>query len=219
MARGRPALVSDYAQFAELPGEVALRLAAGEGEREALAAALRGLLVDRPRLRVMGEAAREYARREHDPAAAARAVIAACEELGALAPPAHGARPQPLPTSLCWDRLPGEIEILGAEPPWRPGERRRLRARLRNTGRARWLAGERGPGGVVLEARLDSRRGDLLTGRPWAPLPRDVDPGGEVTVELEVRHPVGEARLRVEAHVLGGFGFSALGGPAWESAI
>jgi glycosyltransferase involved in cell wall biosynthesis len=219
MAHGRPALVSDYAQFAELPAEVALKVPVGEGEEEALAAALRGLLGDPRRLRAMGEAAREHARREHDPAAAARAVIAACEELAALEPPAGGERPQPLPTSLCWGRLPGELEILGAELPWRGGERRRLRACLRNTGEARWLAGERGPGGVVLEARLEGRRGDLLAGRPWSPLPRDVDPGDAVTFELDVRRPTGEARLRFEAHVLGGFGFSALGGPAWESAI
>lgn len=219
LAAGRPALVSAYAQFDELPAEVAARVPVGEGESAALAAALRDLLADPPRLLAMGALARDHVRREHDPRAAAAAVAEACVELRDRPPlPEHPPAPA-APTSLCWSRLPADLEVSGAETPWPEGERRRLRVRLVNRGRARWLAGERGPGGVVLEARLYSRRGDLLAARPWTPLPRDVEPGAEVTVELPVRRPVGPARLHVKAQVLGGFGFSALGGPLWESAI
>src|SRR6185436_10102012 len=103
-------------------------------------------------------------------------------------------------------------EIEGAAMPWPEGERRTLRLRVRNDGRTRWLAGTRGAGGVVFEVRLlrrDRAGGaaaaprDEMAGRPWPPLPADLAPGEEVTIELEVRRPLGGARLRIEPHVLG----------------
>ncbi|MFY9822913.1 MAG: glycosyltransferase, partial [Thermoanaerobaculia bacterium] len=54
LAAGRPAIVSDYAQFAELPGEIALRVPLGEEEPAALAALLRELLANPGRLAAMG---------------------------------------------------------------------------------------------------------------------------------------------------------------------
>src|SRR5204862_7305609 len=59
LAAGRPAIVSDYAQFGDLPETVALRVPLGDGEAEALAAKLRELLAHPERLRAMGAAARE----------------------------------------------------------------------------------------------------------------------------------------------------------------
>lgn len=228
LAVGRPAIVSDYAQFAELPAEIALKVPPGDGEAEALAEALRALLARPDRLRAMGEAAREHVRAYNDPAAAADAVVAACTEWRGLPPlddpgirgegPARAAEPPP-PTSLTWHEFPGDLAVAGAEPPWAPGERRELTIRLANRGFARWLGGERGPGGLALVVKLfDGGEGgeDLLSDRHWLPLPRDLDPGEEAVFRTEIRRPPGPARLRIEPHLFGGLGFSRLSGPWWE---
>jgi glycosyltransferase involved in cell wall biosynthesis len=222
LAAGRPAIVSDYAQFADLPGEIALRVPLGDDEPAALAALLRELLADPGRLRAMGRAAREHVRLQNDPARAARAVVDACEELAGLEPPGSepGGRPHlPPPSSLAWGRLPGEVEVEGADLPWAEGERRRLGIHVRNRGFARWLAGEKGPGGVAVVVKLFVDGEDLLAGRPWLALPRDLAPGEEVRLETEVRRPLGPAHLWIEPHLFGGLGLSKLGGPRWEKWI
>ncbi len=228
LAVGRPAIVSDYAQFAELPEEIALKVPPGDGEGAALAAALRALLGQPDRLRAMGEAARAHVQAHHSPAAAAAAVVAACLEWRDLAPPAELAsragRPEsgataPPPSSLTWHEFPGELVVSGADLPWAPGERRELSIRLSNRGFARWLGGERGPGGLALVIKLfDGGEGgeDLLADRHWLPLPRDLDPGEEALFTTQIRRPPGAARLRVEPHLFGGLGFSRLSGPWWE---
>jgi len=254
LAVGRPAIVSDYAQFAELPEEIALKVPPGEGEAAALAAALRELLGEPERLRAMGEAAREHVRTHNDPAAAADAIVAACTEWR-LAPPPEGsgsvcllapsgafgssqslrgkqshypaergeasirAAEPPPPTSLTWHEFPGDLSVAGADLPWAPGERRELTIRLANRGFARWLGGERGPGGLALVVKMfDGGEGgeDLLSDRHWLPLPRDLDPGEETVFRTEIRRPPGPARLRIEPHLFGGLGFSRLSGPWWE---
>ncbi|MEP7008820.1 MAG: glycosyltransferase [Acidobacteriota bacterium] len=228
LAVGRPAIVSDYAQFAELPEEIALKVPPGEGEAAALAAALRELLGRPERLRAMGEAAREHVRTHNDPAAAADAIVAACLEWRSSPPlggpgvrgdgEVQGAAP-PAPTSLTWHEFPGDLSVEGAELPWAPGERRELTIRLANKGFARWLGGERGPGGLALVIKLfDGGVGgeDLLSDRHWLPLPRDLDPGEETSFRTEIRRPPGPARLRIEPHLFGSLGFSRLSGPWWE---
>lgn len=221
LALGRPAIVSDYAQFADLPREVALRVPLGDEEPEALAALLRDLLAAPGRLREMGEAAREHVRLRHDPERSAEAVLAACEEWRDREPPEPLDAPLslPPPSSLTWGDLPGQLTVEGAEAPWAPGERRRLTLRLRNTGFARWLAGTRGAGGVALVVKLFVDGRDRLEGRPWLPLPRDLEPGEEMTFETEVRRPPGPAHLWIEPHLFGGLGLSKHGGPRWESWI
>jgi hypothetical protein len=224
LAVGRPAIVSDYAQFADLPLEVALRVPLGDAEPAALAASLCNLLAQPGRLRQMGEAAREHVRLRHDPAQSAEAVLTACEEWAGRAPvaAAFGTDTQtsaPSPSSLTWGDLPGTLQVLGADDPWSPGERRRLTLRLRNTGFARWLAGTRGPGGIAVVVKLFVDGEDWLTGRPWLPLPHDLGPGDEVTFETEVRRPPGPAHLWIEPHLFGGLGLSKHGGPRWESWI
>jgi glycosyltransferase involved in cell wall biosynthesis len=218
LAMGVPAIVSDYAQFADLPHEVALRVPLGDDEVDALAAMLRDLLARPERLRAMGEAARELVRGRHDPARSAEAVLEAAEEWRELPPPS-GSLDIPdtsPPSSLTWGRLDGTMDIEGAELPWPEGERRTLRIRLRNTGFAHWLAGEKGPGGIAVVVKLFADGEDLLEGRPWLALPRDLPPGEEVVFETEVRRPPGPSWLWIEPHLFGGLGLSKYGGPHWE---
>jgi hypothetical protein len=223
-ALGCPAVVSDFAQFADLPDAIALKVPPGDEEAAALPALLRRLLASPERLCAMGEAAREYVRREHDPARAADAVVEECFAFADLEPPGVRCERWPVgsPSSLGWGQLAGEIEVTGAEPPWPEGERRRLSIRLRNTGFARWLAGEKGAGGVAVVVKLfvdEELTDDLLADRPWLPLPRDLAPGEEHVFETAVRRPVGRAHLWVEPHLFGGLGLSRYGGPRWEGAV
>jgi len=264
MAAGRAAVVSDYAQFAELPDAVAIKVPlAPPGERGApaapsaaeapevaeLAARLASLLAEPDRLRAMGEAAREHVRRHHDPRRAAAAVADACAAWATARPPAAAGLPAGLapgvaatassgrPSSMTWGRLAGELEVRGAEPPWREGERRRLEVVLRNRGFARWLAGHGGPGGIAVVVKLIAEGRDLFADRPWLPLPRDLAPGEEARFALEVRRPPGppappwppgvtrlplvpgRIRLWIEPHLFGGLGLSQMGGPRWERDI
>ncbi|HSL82746.1 MAG TPA: glycosyltransferase family 4 protein, partial [Thermoanaerobaculia bacterium] len=104
LAVGRPAVVSDFAQFTELPEAVAVKAPLGEGEVAGLVRELAALLADPGRLAAMGAAAREHVRTCHDPAAAAGEVWAACREWAGAPPPdgrpgEHPAAPPP-PTSL-----------------------------------------------------------------------------------------------------------------------
>jgi glycosyltransferase involved in cell wall biosynthesis len=62
---GKPLVVSDVGWFAELPGDVALKVAVDEHETETLAAALELLARDGGVREAMGAAAGELARREH----------------------------------------------------------------------------------------------------------------------------------------------------------
>jgi glycosyltransferase involved in cell wall biosynthesis len=219
LALGVPAIVSDYAQFADLPREVALRVPLGEDEEEALAAMLRDLLARPERLRAMGAAARELIQTRHAPETSAAAVLDAAREWRDLPPPGGKADLPPdipAPSSLAWGRLDGSLEVEGAELPWPEGERRKLRIRLRNTGFARWLAGEKGAGGVAVVVKLFADGEDLLEGRPWLALKRDLLPGEETLFETDVRRPPGPAWLWIEPQLFGGLGLSKYGGPHWE---
>jgi glycosyltransferase involved in cell wall biosynthesis len=220
LAQGRPAVVSDYAQFRELPDDVALKVPLGGSEEAALAGAVGALLAAPDRLSAMSRAARDYVRHDHDPARAAAAVIEHCEAFAELEPPGDEAADQPPPSSLVWHRLEGDLEVEGAAPPWPEGERRRLRLRLRNTGFGSWLATRHDKlGGVWVELhwRRDLKQPDH--GTQWLPLQRDIGPGELTELEVEVRRPLGGRILIVEPHLLGVAGFNALGGPSWVSEI
>jgi glycosyltransferase involved in cell wall biosynthesis len=81
LALGKPLVVSDVGWFAELPGDVALKVPVGEDEATDLAAALR-LLAERPEARTaMGTAARALARAEHDLDRVAELHVAAFERI------------------------------------------------------------------------------------------------------------------------------------------
>ncbi len=225
LAVGKPAVVSEHAQMAELPDDVAVKVPLGDDEEAALARRLAVLLADRGRLRAMGESARRYVLERHDPARAASAMVEACRRF-AVAEPLGSVPAAPPPTSFVLSpsrgggeihsRVEGDLEVAGAETPWPEGERRRLRIRLVNRSHARWLAGENPDGGVAVEVRVldgDERpQSDV-----WLGLPLDLEPGDEHVFELALRRPLGRVRLEVEPHVFGHQGFAGLGGPTWEA--
>lgn len=215
LAAGRGAVVSDFAQFADLPEEVAVRVPLGDGEEAAaLAALLPPLFADRGRLAAMGEAARRHVATRHHPAAAAAAVAAACVELAHREPPGdRPAAPPPASTVAC-RRLGGEISVAGAEAPWPPGERRRLAITVTNRGDCRWLAARRGPGGVAFEVRVEGAGAETEPPRPWLPLPRDLAPGESAVLALHLRRPLEPARLRLAPVVLVGYEGSEVERPA-----
>jgi glycosyltransferase involved in cell wall biosynthesis len=77
---GKPLVVSDVGWFAELPDEMALKVAVDVHEADTLAAALELLAGDEAARAAMGKAAREYVTREHDLDRVAEAYAAALEE-------------------------------------------------------------------------------------------------------------------------------------------
>ncbi len=220
LGAGHPAVVSDYAQFAELPETAVLKIPVGDGEAEALAAALLEVLAQPERLRAMGAAARDYVAREHDPGKAAAAVAEACAEFADRSPPGEAPCVAEPMTSLTLPRLDGRIEVRGAEPSWRDGERRWLRVRLENRGAGRWLRYAAGVGGVAIRCQLlDAGGGRAGAAQPWHALPRDLGPGEAYEFTVALRRPLGPARLRLEPIVAGGGAAAELGGPVWDSAI
>lgn len=215
LAVGRPVVVSDYAQSAELPDEVVVKVPLGEAEVETLGSRLGSLLKNRQQLQGMAEAAREYIRLNHDPTQAAASVADACRELCELAPPGPGRPDLEPPTTRFWYRVDGEIKVEGAGEPWSEGERRRLKIELRNTGLARWLPSREDTGGLVLE--IHWRRGaaqEPMDSR-WFRFSRPVAPGESTILEAEVRRPLGGRLLIVEPHLAEIAGFRSLGGPWW----
>lgn len=222
LALGRPAVVSDYGQFTDLPDDVVIKAPLAdepEAEAEALAALLRRLLATPDRLGGMGDAARSFIEREHVPAKAAEVVAEALGEWSGarddVAPARRSPHPSP-PTSLTWGWLPGRIEVEGCERPWAEGERREVEIVVTNTGFATWLSGRHADGGVVLEPKLISGGRDLFRGRPWIPLPRDLRPGEACRIGLRLRRPIGPARLRLEPHLFGGGSMIHCGAEAFD---
>lgn len=80
LSLGRPVVVSDVGWFAELPDAVALKVPVGEGETEALHAALELLAREEGARRAMSAAALELVRREHDLGRVADRYAAALEQ-------------------------------------------------------------------------------------------------------------------------------------------
>ncbi len=220
LALGRPAIVSDYAQFAELPDEVAVKVPLGDDEVPALAAAVGELLADAACLERMAVAAREHVVAVHDPGRAAAAVVAACAELADLEPPGDRPFVMPPPTSFLYRSLPGRVEVEGAEAPWPVGERRRLAVRLHNGSIARWLSAEHEVGGVMIDVHWRRESKGESGEQHWLKLPRDLEPGESINLEIEVRRPLEDAHLLVvEPHLREITGFNAIDGPSWIGEV
>lgn len=216
LAVGCPTVVSDYAQFAELPDNVALKVPLGESEVEALAAAVGDVLRNPTRLAEMSTAARQYIEVCHSPERAAVAVVEACADLEGLEPKSDRPLIAPRPTSLIWRDLPGKLTVNGAELPWGGGEARRLVLRLENDSFARWLSAKSDPGGIMVEIQWRLDRTAEPTERQWLELPHDLDPDRSVELEASVRRPLEDARfLVVEPHLKAIGGFNTVGGPTW----
>ncbi|MEM8934392.1 MAG: hypothetical protein AAGE94_24575, partial [Acidobacteriota bacterium] len=224
LAVGRPAIVSDHAQMADLPGGIVAHIPLGDGEARALEARLRGWLAVPERLRDLGERARRHVAEHHRPIDAAAATVDACAEWADLDPsPVASPIPAervPRPTTIAWDELPGLVEVEGAEAPWLPGERRAVRVRLANRSDATWLAGERWGGGVAIQPKLFVDGTDVWADRPWIGLPVDLAPGRDHVFELTVRRPLAErVRLEILPHVLDHTALPDLGGPMWAADL
>jgi glycosyltransferase involved in cell wall biosynthesis len=80
LGRGKPAIVSNHAQFAEFPDGACIKVGIGPNESEDLAGQLLSLAVDKERRRAIGEAARAYVAVHHSPKAAAKAVLSFIKE-------------------------------------------------------------------------------------------------------------------------------------------
>lgn len=215
LALGRPAVVSDYAQFRELPAEVAVRVPLGEHEARELAAAAGEVLQAPERLAAMGAAAREMVAKKHDLEVAAQRIARACSELSALEPPGGAEARSAPPTTLLWRDLPGDIAVSGAGGGWDEGERRELEVHLTNRGVARWLATKEKPGGVQLGVEWRAEVGGDALEEHWEELPKSLDTGDSHAFTLTVRRPHGSRFLVIEPHIENLSGLSALGGPSW----
>ncbi len=215
LALGRPAVVSDYAQFRELPETVAIRVALGEDEAAELARLAGEVLQASGTLDAMGDAAREMIATQNDPAASAREIVRACLELRDLEPP--GDRPSRVaaPTTLLWRDLPGEIEVSGAEAPWGEGESRRIGVELTNRGPARWLATREKPGGLQLGLEWRAEIGGPALEEHWKEMPKSLARDERQAFSLPLRRPHGGRFLVIEPHIENLSGLSGLGGPSW----
>jgi glycosyltransferase involved in cell wall biosynthesis len=92
LAQGRPTVMSDLGNFAEVPGGAVVRADVADEEGEVTRAILR--LAENPAARArLGAAAREFVRREHSPARCLDSYEAALERARGLADPPRCAWP------------------------------------------------------------------------------------------------------------------------------
>ncbi|HKI87224.1 MAG TPA: glycosyltransferase family 4 protein [Thermoanaerobaculia bacterium] len=203
LALGRPAVVSDYAQFRDLPDDIAIKIPLGDGEIDAIGDRVSRLLARPDVVRAMGERARAYVAREHSPERAAEAIVMALEAMRALNPPPESVPLAPTPTSLTASSLPFTVELDAGPSPWPAGARRLVHLSITNRSRVRWLPAGTGPGGIAISLRLLVDERDLRQGWPWLPLLRAIEPGETYRIELELRKGLRPGRLEVGLETLG----------------
>jgi glycosyltransferase involved in cell wall biosynthesis len=86
LGRGKPVIVSNYAQFAELPDSACLKLDIGTGEIDTLAEMLLELAGDADRRKNIGDAAKDHIAQHHTHEKAADAIISFAMENSASEP-------------------------------------------------------------------------------------------------------------------------------------
>jgi glycosyltransferase involved in cell wall biosynthesis len=201
LAVGKVAIVSDYAQSADLPDEVVVKVPVGDGERQALIAQLHGLLADREHLRALGERARRFVATEHRLDTAAAAIVEACAAWRDLGRPDLPAPVWPAASSLIRHPLPLAVTLHGVGESWPGGERRQIAIELHNRSDADLLAAEL-DGGFYLQVALLAEGRDLRADHPWLALPKTLEPGASFSFPLTLRRPLGaEVELRVVPHL------------------
>jgi hypothetical protein len=84
---------------------------------------------------------------------------------------------------------------------------------------ARWLTPESLEGGVALACGLRTAAGEVLVELPWLALPRPLDPGESLELEVALRRPPGPASLRIALVVIGGGSCAGPGGPVFERPL
>jgi hypothetical protein len=109
----------------------------------------------------------------------------------------------PYPDSRTLNFLSASITLADAPASAAPGEELAFRARVENTGFARWLArgeGETERGAVRLTAHLISGADeeDVFPYYAGAVLPRDIEPGESVEMEIRLRAPAEAGRYLLE---------------------
>lgn len=159
---GKPVAVSDYAQFAELPDECAVKIPLGDGEVDALV---------------------EFFKRDFDTEAIAKAQRAWLEENAALEKTVAG-----YIAALCGPDIPvwppaGQTRMSGPLfPELAVVAREANQLTLRNTGDFTLLTRVYGQPSYRLIAKLFD--GPREIANAWLQLPRDLQPGGETTITI-----------------------------------
>ena len=153
-----------------------------------------------------------------DPGRAASEVVEACYEFRNAEPPGEQPVEVRRPSSVAWSQLVGDLDVDDVEMPWAVGEARKLKFNLTNRGWVRWLATQRGPGGVFVEVAFMDAGREHLEGIQWLEIPRDLDQGDSWQFETEVRRPPDAAFLTVTPRV-GRTSFFVLGGPYWVKEL
>ncbi len=90
LGRGKVASVSDYAQFAEFPDSICVKITAGPNESDELAKKLLELAGNPARLISMGAAAKDYIAREHSASEAGKVILEYLEERSSKTPVLRG---------------------------------------------------------------------------------------------------------------------------------
>ncbi len=214
LAVGRPVIVSEYAQFADLSDSVVLKIPLGGRESQSLAQAVAQLGRQRSRLQAMGEASRAYVRKECSLVSAAESIAYHCRRWQEATILPESPVPPFIPTTLTWNSLKGEIFVDGLDSPWLEGERREFRVRVKNSGRATWLASHRGPGGVAAELEVITSSGSHTL--PWVGLQKDLKPGAEWVFTQSLRRPLGPVELKIGLRILEG---TFRQSPYWKEAV
>lgn len=207
---GKTVVVSDYAQFRELPDDAVLKVGLGPSE-EAELGALLTVASRRPDLRAsLGAAATRHVAGHHSLGAAARAFASVVREVSetpvAVKRIRASSRPRPAlglgrpRVSLRAPALPREVVS---------GARLRLAVDILNLGDRHLLhRGLSGGGYAVLGGLLRYDNGTIVAELPWAPLGRDLAPGARTSVDWELRLPPLEGAFELVVDVkIAGYGW------------